>query len=184
MFKITKLTSEALSGQATLDKQAAVVEDIARRVWNEHYGTILSQGQIDYMLAKFQSVDAIIHQIADGYEYYIIENQLDACKAGYFSIKPSKDPDGTLKLFLSKLYILKECRGKGAGSKVFDFLEQKAAENCLEAIWLTVNKYNKESISVYQHRGYEIVREQVADIGNGYVMDDFIMQKTMGPKFE
>ena len=110
----------------------------------------------------------------------------DGCiPVGYFSIKAAEDfkaaedSDGRMKLFLSKLYILKEFRGRGAGSCVFDFLEQKAKANYLNTIWLTVNKHNKESISVYQHRGYDIVREQVADIGNGYVMDDFIMQKNL-----
>ena len=190
MFKIAQLISPS--------PQAAIVEDIASRVWNEHYGKILSQGQIDYMLGKFQSAEAIQQQIADGYEYYLIEYQQGTYQqeiqqetqqetqnsdvgpsipVGYFSIKAAQDSDGRMKLFLGKFYILKEFRGRGAGSSVFDFLEHKAAAKCLQAIWLTVNKYNQESISVYLHRGYKIVREQVADIGNGYVMDDYIMQK-------
>lgn len=98
-------------------------------VWNEHYGTILSQSQIDYMLGKFQSKEAIEQQIAEGYEYYLIVDN----------------------------------RGRGAGSFVFEFLEQKARENSLKAIWLTVNKYNNKSISVYKHRGFETVRDQVAE---------------------
>ena len=193
MFKIKRITS---STQSAAEKVQAVdlivVEDLARQVWNEHYGSILSQGQIDYMLEKFQSVDAIQQQIAEGYEYYLIEYQNAAahCMAsqsapdgcipvGYFSIKAAEDFDSQMKLFLSKLYILKEFRGMGAGRTVFHFLEQKAKANCLKAIWLTVNKYNKDSISVYQHSGYEIVREQVADIGNGYIMDDYIMHKSI-----
>jgi ribosomal protein S18 acetylase RimI-like enzyme len=83
------------------------------------------------------------------------------------------------KLFLSKFYILEQFRGKGYASAAFDFMEQFARQNSLSAIWLTVNKDNDHSISVYRHRGFEIVRVQVADIGGGYVMDDYIMEKTI-----
>ena len=96
MFKIIQVDSL---------RQIAHVAEIAHTVWNEHYGTILSQSQIDYMLGKFQSKEAIEQQIAEGYEYYLI---VDNRGIGYFSVKPGKDSDGLMKLFLSKLYILKE----------------------------------------------------------------------------
>lgn len=146
------------------------VVKIASSVWNEYYSSILSKGQIDYMLDKFQSAESIKEQIEfGGYQYFILPGNV-----GYFSIRQDLD-----SLFLSKFYILKEYRGKGFASAGFDFLDKIALENSLTNIWLTVNKENDNSISIYKHRGYEIVREQVADIGNGYFMDDYIMQKNV-----
>ena len=151
-------------------QQIETVAKIANIVWNEYYSNILSKGQIDYMLDKFQSVDAIHKQIeGDGYQYFLLSDNV-----GYFAIKQDSET-----LFLSKFYILKEYRGKGYASAGFDFLEQIAKDKSLSNIWLTVNKGNDNSISVYKHRGYEVVQEQVADIGNGYFMDDYIMQKNI-----
>ena len=154
----------------------STVAAIARNVWNEYYSAILSKGQIDYMLQKFQSEEAISRQIEfEGYRYYLIYSCLNWEQAvGYMAIKKEAG-----KLFLSKFYILEQFRGNGYASAAFDFMDQFARQNSLSAIWLTVNKGNDHSISVYRHRGFEIVRVQVADIGGGYVMDDYIMEKTL-----
>lgn len=91
---------------------------------------------------------------------------------GYTGIHPE---DG--KLFLSKLYLRKECRGLGLASQAFAFLEDYCRAHGLSAIWLTVNRHNDHSVQVYEHKGFVTVREQAADIGHGYVMDDFVMEK-------
>ncbi len=149
---------------------ADIVAAIAREVWNEHYSVILAKEQIEYMLEKFQSAGAILQQMEEQqYSYFLLASPRPF---GYFAIK---EEGGSL--FLSKFYILKEFRGNGCASVGFDFMEEFAAGRGLSTIWLTVNRENAESISVYRHKGYEIVREQVADIGNGFVMDDYIMEK-------
>ena len=167
------MSSELIQVKTSL--QIETVASIARDVWNEYYSAILSKGQIDYMLDKFQSEEAIARQLEDGYRYYLIINSLGGGEAvGYIGIKETEG-----KLFLSKFYMLQQFRGKGFASAAFDFMEKFAKASSLSAIWLTVNKENDHSISVYRHRGFETVRVQVADIGNGYVMDDYIMEKTI-----
>ncbi len=190
-------------------EQVAQVAQIATQVWHEYYSKILSAKQIDYMVAKFQSEEAIAAQIAeDGYRYYLLEvnkeenapevaqvekageksaddfcsgkeyqeKEKKICRenAGYFAICP----DGKT-LFLSKFYILERFRGRGVASVGFEFMEQAAKMEGLESIWLTVNKGNDNSIAVYNHKGFVTVREQVADIGCGYVMDDYVMSKSL-----
>ena len=93
-------------------KAIAQVAKLAKDIWNQHYLPMIGNEQVDYMLDKFQSESAIEQQIAEGYKYYIIldkenENQIES---GYFSIKDKGE-----KLFLSKLYVLDYCRGKGIG---------------------------------------------------------------------
>ena len=58
-------------------------------------------------------------------------------------------------------------------------VEQQALVRGLRAVRLNVNKYNTKSIAAYRKSGYEVIDTVVADIGRGYVMDDYIMQKQL-----
>lgn len=147
-----------------------VVAELGTKIWHEHYSSILEPAQIDYMVDKFQSANAVALQINDqGYEYYLIKDEDSV--VGYIGLVMETD-----RVFLSKLYIAKEARGKGLASKAFVFLTELASSNKKQAIWLTVNRYNSGSIAVYEKKGFIKVREQVSDIGNGYVMDDYVME--------
>lgn len=147
-----------------------VVAELGTKIWHEHYSSILEPAQIDYMVDKFQSANAVALQINDqGYEYYLIKDEDSV--VGYIGLVMEID-----RVFLSKLYIAKEARGKGLASKAFAFLTELASTNEKQAIWLTVNRYNSGSIAVYEKKGFIKVREQVSDIGNGYVMDDYVME--------
>jgi ribosomal protein S18 acetylase RimI-like enzyme len=144
---------------------------LASEIWNEYFVSIISTGQIDYMLDKFQSAHAMTDQIErQGYEYYFM--QADGENVGYMGIKPEET-----KLLLSKFYILKACRGQGYASQAVCFLEELCKNRKLNAIWLTVNRHNASTIAVYEKKGFRTVREQAADIGGGFVMDDYVMEK-------
>ena len=146
------------------------VSKLADEVWREHYKNIISQGQIDYMLAKLQSVEAIEEQISSqNYEYYLIRPD-GGQYAGYFAIV-SKDGG----LFLSKIYILKEERRKGFSRISVDFIKKRARELSLPEITLMVARNNKSSIEAYLKIGFAITGNIDADIGNGYFMNDYNM---------
>lgn len=143
---------------------------LADEIWHQHFITILTMDQIDYMVDKFQSAPAMTKQMVnEGYEYYFIV--ANGIEVGYTAIKNDVD-----KLFLSKLYLQKEHRGKGYASSVFAQLIEIGCNRNLNAIWLTVNRYNEDTIAVYKKKGFETIRTQVADIGEGYVMDDYVME--------
>jgi len=144
---------------------------LAKNIWTEHYTPIIGLDQVNYMLEKFQSEIAIQNQInIDSFKYYLIINENTAI--GYLSIKNNDDA-----LFLSKIYIDKSCRGKGFGKIAINFIEEKAKDLNCQKIYLTVNKYNMNSIMAYQKMGFIKTEELVIDIGNGYTMDDFRMEK-------
>lgn len=154
----------------TTNEQLLQVQAIAETVWNEHYGSLLSQDQINYMLNKFQSTKAIKSSIIkDNYKYYLLSYNNNYC--GYIGIKEEED-----KLFLSKLYLLKEYRHKGLAKKAFTFLKCLSTNKNLGSIYLTVNKHNYSSIEAYKSIGFKIIDSVVSDIGNNYVMDDYIME--------
>lgn len=143
---------------------------LANEIWHQHFPTILTEEQIDYMVLNFQSEKAMNSQLENGYEYYFMN--ADGYNQGYFGIQPQED--GTL--FLSKLYLRKSYRGNGFARQAFEFMKDICKERGYKSIWLTVNKHNDDTIAIYKRFGMEIIRSQVADIGNGFVMDDYVFE--------
>ncbi|MHC4872334.1 MAG: GNAT family N-acetyltransferase [Planctomycetota bacterium] len=146
------------------------IAELADLIWHEHYSSVISKEQIDYMIEKFQSEKAVAEQIADGAEYFIFDEEERAI--GYLAIEYKEDT-----LFLSKIYLLKEMRGKGYGRQAIEFIEDKAEQHNLNSITLTVNKENS-SVKAYKRIGFEILAPVVKDIGGGFVMDDYLMRKS------
>lgn len=163
MSKFIKITSEV---------QIKELGALAKEIWNEHYIKILPQEQIDYMLDKFLSYDAINHQIHEGYEYYFIE--YNGQNAGFLGFCLKED-----YVFLSKLYVKSEFRGNKLGRAGIEFVENYALEKNIFKIVLTVNKYNMTSIFIYTNLGFNQSEAVVTDIGNGYFMDDYVMEKRL-----
>ena len=147
---------------------------LAHKIWNQHYLPIIGQDQVDYMLDKFQDVEAITDQIKKGYEYFIIYNQNEPC--GYLALVP--DPSEQ-KMMISKIYVDANYRGKNLGSQLLDFSIEVAKNRGYKSLWLTVNKYNSKSIYWYKNKGFEIKKEIKIDIGNGFIMDDYLIEMTL-----
>ena len=148
-------------------KQLAV---IASEIWHEYWPFVLSEQQIDYMVDKFQSEKALKKQIEEeSYTYCILEDNNNII--GYFGICPKED-----YLFLSKLYIRKDFRGLGCGRQALSKIIQTAQQYNKLSIRLTVNKNNINTIKAYEKWGFKTIDSDVTDIGNGFVMDDYIME--------
>lgn len=147
-------------------EEIRTLAELASEIWHEYWPCILTPEQIDYMVENFQSENAIKEQIAnENYTYYFLIT--DGKVAGYTGISDKGE-----YLFLSKLYIKKEFRHQGIGRKAFEEIKNLG----FNRIQLTVNKYNKNTIDAYLKYGFKIIDEAVTDIGNGFVMDDYIME--------
>lgn len=155
-----------LSVQTADDIQT--LANLANEIWHEYFPCIISEEQITYMIDQFQSVHALTAQIHAGYCYQIL--YCDDIPTGYFGICPQSDGS----LFLSKLYLKQNFRGKGLASVQFREILRIAKEHNASSVWLTVNKHNEQAIAVYEHFGMQCIRSQVSDIGNGFVMDDYV----------
>ena len=145
------------------------ISSLAREIWQEHYTSIIGIEQVEYMLSNFQSVTAIEQQIQDGYEYYLLVN--NGAPVGYLSYGVESN-----YIFLSKIYVLSSSRGKGIGKKAIQHVVESAKKSQLDFIRLTVNKYNLKSIAAYKKIGFIVASEQVKPIGNGFVMDDYVLE--------
>lgn len=147
--------------------------ELARLIWTEHFTPVIGRPQVLYMLEKFQSFDAIQSQMAtDGYRYFLLRDESDI--RGYLAVKPEEDT-----LFLSKFYLRRDCRGKGEGKRMMAFVEALGRKAGLNSIRLTVNRHNQVAIDFYRAYGFESVGTQVTDVGNGFVMDDYVMRLSL-----
>ncbi|WP_109830749.1 GNAT family N-acetyltransferase [Reichenbachiella versicolor] len=148
------------------------VEDLAKKIWTEHYVPIIGQDQVSYMLDHIQSFKAIRHQVREGAKYYIILS--DYRPVGYLSYEVREDD-----AFISKIYVDASQRGKGIGKKAIEFTEKESKKSSLKALSLSVNKHNEVAREFYKKNGFKIIEDVVVDIGGGFVMDDYIMRKSI-----
>ena len=154
------------------EEQIEIVESLAEEIWTEHYIPIIGKAQVDYMLDRFQSKQSISDQIRSGFLYFLIKE--DNQFIGYIGVQQKGD-----ELFLSKIYIKSSERGKGHGKKAIQFIERLAKEKGVRKIALTVNKNNRGAIKAYEKLGFKNLGSLIQEIGNGFIMDDFRMEKTV-----
>ena len=146
------------------------IAELASQIWHECFVGIITNGQIDYMVDKFQSYPAMTDQINEqGYSYFAVREDGELC--GYTAVKPEKDD----RFFLSKLYLRSDKRGRGIARTMLDKVFTEARNAGKSSVYLTVNKHNSHAIDVYKKVGFEVTDTAVTDIGGGFVMDDYIM---------
>jgi GNAT superfamily N-acetyltransferase len=157
---------------AELDLVAA----LAREIWYEFYVPLIGKAQVDYMVERFQTAAAMAAQVREGYEYFMVRRA--GRPIGYCAVR-AQPAERTL--FLSKFYLLREARGSGTGRAFLEFIVELALARGLVSIWLTVNKGNP-SVRAYERMGFRITADLRMDIGQGFVMDDYRMEKSLLPR--
>ena len=157
----------------TTDKEITQLAEIADEIWHEYWPGSLGNEQVDYMVEKFQSVSAITKDIRENaYEYWFLK--AEGKIVGYTGGHEEKESG---RYFISKIYLFDTERGRGYASQTIKHYEMICLKRGLSAMYLTVNKYNDLAIRAYDAKGFEVVRSTVTDIGQGFVMDDFVMEK-------
>lgn len=159
--------------QQAAEVDIPLIQDLARRSWENAYADILSKEQMEFMLAEMYSEKEILHHFQNPYyHYYLIQDEnSDTCE-GFIGYEHNYE-DKTTKLH--RIYLVPESKGKGLGKGALLFLNQKVSENGNIRIILNVNKYNSAR-NFYESQGYRVYDEGVFDIGNGFVMDDYLME--------
>lgn len=158
-----------LSFRIATENDIPLIAALAHEIWHKHYPDIITPDQITYMLEKMYSGQSLSEQMNDGHQFYLVYEK--EMPLGFLSVR--KEDDGNF--FLHKFYIRTENHKKGVGSALFNHVLKQLPKG--KIITLTVNRQNYKSVNFYfKHRFYI---DQVADfdIGNGYVMNDFVMKK-------
>lgn len=150
------------------------ISALAGVIWRAYYPNITSAEQIEYMLGWMYSLETMASELHNGirYERLLLDGEL----AGFASLGPFEEP-GTVKLH--KLYLVPKYHGQGFGTLLLKHCENEARELGARAMTLNVNKRNALAIAVYRRNGFNIAQSVVNDIGNGFVMDDYVMTKRL-----
>lgn len=164
MIKIIEATSKDIS----------IIQDIAYKTWPDTYRSILSKDQLDYMLKMMYSDKLLLEQINRNVLFFLAYEE-DIC-LGFASSENNYQNKNVTRLH--KLYVLPEAQGKQIGKLLIDKVIAIAKENKSEVVSLNVNKFNK-AYTFYLKMGFEIVAEEDLEIGHGYLMEDYKMEKRL-----
>lgn len=156
-------------------EQVTELAELAGGIWREYWPATLGTEQTEYMIERFQSLPAIERDMAEhAYEYWFVRAADDGRVVGYTGGR--EEPDAN-RFFVSKIYLLRQERGRHFASAVIAFFEDLLRERGLAAMYLTVNKHNELGIRAYTAKGFVTVDAVETDIGHGFIMDDYIMEK-------
>ena len=148
-------------------KDVDTINRLAILIWNQYYIDIISQNQINYMLDLMYSPKNLSEKIINKNEdFYLIQKQNNYI--GFLSVQNKKENSW----FLNKFYINQDFASNGFGSNILNELKEMLS---IEKLRLTVNRQNFKSINFYFKNGFKIDHVEDFDIGNGYVMNDFVM---------
>ncbi len=160
------------------EKQIVEIEEAANHVWHNYYRDIFSPQQIDYMLEKYQSKEALKRQMSEGNIYFMLIS--DGSFAGYMCYKMYSD-----YVFISRLYIKAEYRRQGLAKKAIDRLDKLLKSgnsddvglSNIKKLRLNVERENYFAINVYEHLGFTKTKAVDTDIGSGFVCKEYVMER-------
>ena len=153
-----------------------IIHDLAHRIWPHTYGHIISQSQLDYMLDWMYDVHTLEKKVETGILYYIVKSEGVTC--GFIGMEPNFPDAGFLRIH--NLYVLPEMQGKGLGRVLLNQAIDVAFDLDLHTLHLNVNRFNKAQ-EFYEHVGFKKIGEEDIDIGQGYLMEDYIMVLPLVP---
>lgn len=150
-----------------------LIQQLTYAIWPDAYKNILQPDQLAYMLELIYSKEALSNQIErSGHQFIIVYE--DDIAVGFASYSPKKAGDTTV-FRLHKLYVLPNHQGKGAGKSLLNYIISEIKAFGASLLELNVNRYNI-AIHFYKKMGFSISKEEDIDIGNGYFMNDYVME--------
>lgn len=142
---------------------------LAKTIWIPTFKDILPADRLEYLFKFMYDRDKLLAQIGNAHhEFYLLLN--DRSEIGYSHIVFSP---GDMKL--EKIYIHSGHQGRGCGLYLLQQMVDKSAQKGPLPVRLQVNRGNKKAIEFYLKFGFSILASEDFDVGEGHVMDDFIM---------
>jgi diamine N-acetyltransferase len=163
-----------------LDIRTAELEDIntigylAYQIWPIAYKDILTLEQLQYMLNRLYSPASLRSQMINDHHIFLLA-ELDGEPVGFASYSKTTQA-GVFKLH--KLYVQLNIQGKGLGKALLDAVIEEVSALGATALRLNVNRHNKAK-SFYEKQQFAVIQEEDIDIGNGFLMNDYVMEKKL-----
>ena len=147
------------------------VSALARVVWQATYPALIPQAQIDAMLADRYAPERIREQLDDPRQAWWVAKQDHALTGFAHAIL---DESGCK---LDKLYVHPAQQRRGIGALLLRAVDDWARRQQARRLWLQVNRGNTQAIAAYEKYGFRIVESRVFELGDGFVMDDHVMER-------
>ena len=150
-----------------------LIRELCFAIWPQTYRPIISEEQIGFMLEKMYSTASLERQMTEEGCTFILAHDEDTPVgfASYNEIAPF-----TWKL--NKLYVLTSQQGKGTGRFMLQHIVDEIKKQGARSLQLQVNRGNKAR-DFYERLGFKIIREADFDIGNGFFMNDYVMERIL-----
>ncbi len=145
---------------------------LSKKIWLPTFAPLFTEEELASIYGDMYKRQKVEESILDP-TYFMFFVDSDK-RIGYGAIQ--KDGD---VMMLDKIYIDPDLQGKGFGKKCLEWVEGQAREKNCEKIKLRVNRRNKGAIGFYEKLGFEIVETIDFDGPNGYIYDDYIMEKLL-----
>src|SRR5574343_51756 len=146
---------------------------LAREIWQAADPDISTQEQSDYMLEQRYGPERLYDDLEDLHKW-LDQAFHDGRRVGFAFSEIYK---GEFKL--DKLYIHPEVQRQGVGGQLIAHVAERAKKAGYPCVFLQVNKRNVNAVASYQKYGFVVREATVDDIGHGFVMDDFVMEKKL-----
>jgi len=163
-----------LTIRPVLETDIPLLRSLCFKVWPQTYASILSQAQIDYMLELMYSQATLQKQMQKGTRFLFCYDDNEPC--GFAAYQDHGDG----KFKLDKIYVLPNQQGKGIGRFIITHVVNTIRPLGATVLQLQVNKQNVAK-QFYEKLGFVVARAAVFDIGNGFVMDDYVMELPVTP---
>ncbi len=150
-----------------------LIRELTYRIWPQTYASILTQEQIDYMLEMMYSKESLEKQMTiEGCQFIIVYEENKPCGfASYNEEEPQRWK-------LNKIYILQDQQGKGTGKYVINYILEEIKKHNAVSLFLQVNQHNSAK-AFYERLGFIETDFINLDIGRGFFMNDYIMEKKL-----
>ncbi len=152
------------------DSELSIICELAREIWPEVFDSMVPPEQVQFMLETGYTVEALQRARAAGEAFHLV--YLDGEVTGYLALTNYGDGHGKL----NKIYLRSNARGLGLGRKLLEFAVNWGRERNLEYMLLNVNQKNERALNAYKALGWTHYRDEIIDIGRGFICNDHIMR--------
>lgn len=130
--------------------------------------------QVLYMLNRMYRIEELLRRMEAGHVFIKVVSPED-CFSGFAELEVSDSEVA----FLHKFYIRLELRGTDLAEQLMKAVENESLSRGARFLQLNVNRNNTPAIRFYKKQGFRISYELDVDIGGGFFMNDFRMEKQL-----
>ena len=151
---------------------STLIRDMAYEIWPQTYSNILSKDQLEYMLGMIYNEQTLKKEMEQGVEFILVYDGPHPSGFASFSLVQPR------VYKLHKIYVMPSQQGKGTGRFIIEQLIKAMKQKGATTLQLNVNRHNNAKL-FYEKLGFAVIREEDVDIGNGYFMNDYVMEKRL-----